>query len=107
MDRRGVLQRAVEADVRAGHDERGSLRLGLGPVEREVDLGEVVAVDRLDVPAVGFEASSDVLGERQVGRPVDRDAVVVVEVDELAEPEVARERGGLARHALHEVPVRH
>ena len=71
------------------------------------DGGEVVDVGHvLDVPAVGLEALALVLGvEGERGRAVDRDAVVVVEEDELPEPEGARERGGLLGDALHQVPV--
>ena len=39
------------------------------------------------------------------GVALDRDVVVVVEADQLAEPEVARERRRLARDALLEVAV--
>ena len=39
------------------------------------------------------------------GRAVDRDVVVVVEVDEPAEAEVAGDRRGLLRDALHQVAV--
>jgi hypothetical protein len=39
-------------------------------------------------------------------RPVDRDVVVVVDVDQAAEAEVARDRRGLLRDALHQVAVR-
>ena len=40
-----------------------------------------------------------------VGRAVDRDVVVVVEYDQLAQPEVAGERAGLGGDALHQVAV--
>ena len=68
---------------------------------------EVVrVVDVLDVPALRLEPRAAVLGgERDRGRAVDRDPVVVVEVDELAEPELARDRRGLVRDALHHVAV--
>ena len=48
--------------------------------------------------------TSSVVNE-SVSRAVDRDLVVVVEVDELAEPEVAGDRRGLGRDALHQVAV--
>src|SRR4029078_5079366 len=38
-------------------------------------------------------------------RAVDRDVVVVVDVDEAPEPELARDRGGLLRDSLHHVAV--
>ena len=47
--------------------------------------GTVTPVDPVDdVPAVGLEASADVLGEGDVGAAVDGDAVAVVEADQLA-----------------------
>src|SRR5205823_6955287 len=47
----------------------------------------------------------DVLREREVGPPLDRDAVVVIDPAEVREPQVAGERGRLARHALHHAAV--
>ena len=53
-------------------------------VDRRVERREVVAVlDPQHVPAVGLVARGDVLGEGEVGRAVDGDAVVVVEDVEL------------------------
>ena len=51
--------------------------------------------DALRLPAVGVEALEDVLAPGHRGGAVELDPVVVVEVDEPAEPEVAGERGGL------------
>src|SRR5205814_10372932 len=39
------------------------------------------------------------------GRPIDRDPVVVVEPDQLAELQVTGERARLVREALHEIAV--
>ena len=61
---------------------------------------------RQRVPAVGLEALRAVLGgEAQRRRAVERDVVVVVEVDQAAEAELAGERRGLGGDALHEVAV--
>ena len=94
--------------MRPDDDHGRPLRLGDRGVERRLDRGEVLGVvDVLDVPAVRLEALALVLGrEGQRGRAVDRDVVVVVEVDELAEAEVAGDRRGLLRHTLHQVAVR-
>ena len=46
-----------------------------------------------------------VLREGDLGGAVDGDHVVVVEADQAAEPELARECAGLAGHALHEAAV--
>ena len=65
----------------------------------------VVPVDALHVPALRLEALLDVLAEGEIGAAVDRDAVVVVEIDQVAEPEVPGQRGGLGGDALHQVAV--
>ena len=75
-------------------------------IARRSAVRSLTSSTRLDVPAVGGVARVLVLvveGERR--RAVDRDPVVVVEDDQLAEPEGAGERGGLGRDALHEVAV--
>ena len=103
----GVVGRRV-ADVASA----GSSRLGrsvdrLGGEQRRLEGVAVVGdlAEVLDVPAVGLEALADVVGVGQLGRPVDRDVVVVVDADQPAEAEVAGERRGLVADALHEAAV--
>ena len=82
--------------------EVGFCRLD-GLVQR---LDRVVAVlDDERLPAVGLVALADVLREGELRVAVDGDLVVVVEDDELAEAEVAREGGGLGGDALLEAAV--
>ena len=60
----------------------------------------------LHVPAVGLQARGVVLaveGDRRAA--VDRDVVVVVADDQLAQREVARDRGRFLADALHQVAV--
>ena len=95
-------------DVAAHDDQRRALASPPRPSRRR-------GLERVEVVDVGARAGRAsrrprtacpcprVEGER--GRAVDRDAVVVVEDDELAEPERAGERGGLLRDALHQVAV--
>ena len=80
-----------EPDVRANGDEaRAIVRLGGG--DGVADGLEVVAIaDPLGVPAVGVEAGGHVLAEGHRRRAVELDPVVVVEDDQLAQPEVAGE----------------
>ncbi len=68
---------------------------------------EVLGVlDALDVPAVGGQRAAVVLAvERERGRAVDRDVVVVVADDQLAEPEVPGDRRGFLADPLHHVAV--
>ena len=94
------------ADDGADADERRALRLLHPGVDGPLELGQLVGVADLDdLPAVGLEALRDVVGVRPLGRSVERDRVVVVDVDDLAQPEVAGQRGGLVGDALHEVAV--
>ena len=112
-ERRPVRLRGVDRvrrgirDVRAQHDQRGTVLLGLRCGEGTEQRVEILGVvDVLDVPAVRLEALALVLGrERERRRAVDRDVVVVVDVDEPAEPEVAGDRRGLLGDALHHVAV--
>jgi hypothetical protein len=101
-----LLVRRAVPQVRAHQDERGTLRLGAGGAQGALDSLQVVAVgDRLRVPAVGLEAPGAVLGERDLRRSGQRDAVIVVQVDQLAEPEMAGQRCSLRRHAFHQIAV--
>ena len=59
----------------------------------------------MDGPAVGLEALAHVVVVGEIGRALDRDLVVVVDADQLAEPEVAGQRGRLAGDALLHVAV--
>ena len=60
-----------------------------GPFEHVEVVGGLA--DVLDVPAVRGESAGRVVGERQLGRSVDGDVVVVVDVDEASQPEVPGE----------------
>ena len=89
---------------------RTAIRLGRVVGQRgldgRLDGGDVVAVgDPLGVPAVRVEALGDVLGEGHLRRPVELDAVVVVEDDELAQAQVAGQAGRLGGDPLLEVAV--
>ena len=102
---RPVLVRGAVADDGTDRDDRRPL-VGLGGRDGRVDRLDVVAVvDALDVPAIRGEPLEDVLGERPGRRAVELDPVVVVERDELAQPEVAGERARLRADALLEVAV--
>src|SRR5438270_10714597 len=85
---------------------------GLGPLvlrvrDRRPQRVEVVRVVHvLHVPSLRLEARAAVLGERDGRGAVDRDVVVVVEIDELSEAERSGDRRGLVRDALHQVAVR-
>ena len=94
-------------DVRAHLDERGPLGFRARDLQRRVQRVHVLGVlDALHVPAVGVHARDVVLGvEGDRGGAVDRDAVVVVADDQLAQAEVAGDRGRFLGDALHHVAV--
>ena len=96
-----------EPDVAAQDHQAGPFRLRHPGAEPGLERVEVVGrlAELHDVPAVAGEALDDVVGVRELGGPVDRDVVVVVDVDEPAEAEVAGERRRLVAHALLEVAV--
>ena len=102
---RVVLVGRAVADVRARENQEWPLGLGDGRVIRFFDLRVIVSVDVQRAPAVGLEALGHVLAHALVEVAVERDLVVVVDEGEVAELQVAGERGRLGGHALHHVAV--
>ena len=58
------------------------------------------------MPVVGCEAGDSILGESQIRRAVDGNVIVIVEIDQLSQAQMARQRGGFGGHALHQVAIR-
>ncbi len=88
-----IVGRAVSASPRPDRRvDRVEIRVPVGHAEH--------------LPPVGRIPLQHVLAEGPRRRAVERHVVVVVEVEELAETEVAGERPGLGGDALHEVAVR-
>ena len=100
-----LLGGSAEADIGVRQDQRWP---GIHHARRQcrIQLAQVVAVcHALHVPAVRFKPRAHVLGEGEVSRPVNRYPVGVVQVDQLAELQVASQGGGLRRDPLHEVAI--
>lgn len=92
--------------MRAHEDQRRTPLLGACVDQRRIDGGQVVAVvDRFGMPAVGVEPSRAIFGEGDRGAGGQRDPIVVVQADQLAEPEMAGKRGRFRCDALHQVAV--
>ena len=104
---RPLLRRAAVADHGPNPDEARPRGLGARRIEGAPHRSEVVAIalDRLHEPAVRLVPLRHVFRERQRGRPVDRDAVVVVQDDEVRQTEVPRQRTRLGRDAFFEAAV--
>ncbi len=101
-----LLGRGAVADDGLAADQRRLVRIERRRDECRLHGLGIVAVDiAQDFPAVGFEALRGIVGEPAVDFAVDRDAVVVVEHDELAELQRARERGRFVGNAFHEAAV--
>ncbi len=108
LDAQGLAVRGVAVLLggRPVADQRRTVGLLLGRLERAVEHGEVVRVSHAGhVPAVRDEAGGYVLAEGQLGVAFDRDAVVVVDPDEVVELEVAGQGGGLTGDAFHHAAV--
>ena len=95
------------ADVAPQDDQRRPVFFGLGPVESGLECVEILRclADGVDMPSVCLEPFRRVVTEGQFGRTVDRDVVVVVDVHEATEAEMAGERRRLMGDALLEIAV--
>ena len=81
------------ADLGSDGDDRRAFGVGLSRPDCRVDGLEIVAIgDLLGVPAIGVEAGHAVFGKGEVGGSVERNQVVVVEIDQLAQLEVPGQR---------------
>ena len=99
----GLGRRAI-ADRGLAGDHRRLVGL-LRPRDRGRDRLLILAVDQFGRPAGRLEALHlvDRVGNR--GRPVDRNAVVVIQHDQLVELPVPGQRDRFLRHAFHQVAV--
>ena len=100
-----LIRRALADDgLAANHGRLGRLRFRL--FDRGVDGIGVMAVDvRNHVPAISFEAFRRVVGEPTFNFAVDGNAVVVVETNQLAHAQCARQRARLVRDTFHQTTV--
>ena len=94
-------------DDRANGNKARFFGLGLGGGHGCLNRLDVVSVGyRDDVPPAGAKPCGYVFREG-IGRiPVNRNVIVVVQVNEFSETKVAGERGGFLGDALHQVTIR-
>ena len=105
---RALLVRRAPADRGLGANQRRFVAHGAGGRQGLGDGLAILAVHVWDdVPAVGLESHGRVVREPALNLAVDRNAVVVVDRDQLAELLHAREGGRFVRHALHHASVAH
>ena len=103
--RLAAMVRAAVPDGRARNDQRRPPGFALRRLEGVANRLPVVAVGAHHVPTVRFEALLHVFAEREAGRSVDRDLVVVIHVDQVAQAQVSGQRCGLGRDAFHQIAV--
>src|SRR6185437_5190045 len=87
-------------------NEGWALRFRASRAQRRVDRREIVAVrDRLDVPAISLKAARAILGKCDVGPSGQRHTVIVIEVDQLSELQMAGKGRGLRGYAFHQIAI--
>ena len=92
-------------DGPANDQSRLPISVGLGVANGLVNRHKVVAVNRLNVPAVRLVPHADVLALGVLGHLVEGDVVAVEEHHQVVELLVGGEAGSLATHALLDAPV--
>src|SRR5208282_3732873 len=104
--RRALLMRAAVADDRADPNQRRPAGLRDSIFDRLRQRREVVRIlDDLRMPFVSVESPAHVLVKGEFRVPVDSHVIVVVEINDVAQPEMPRDRRCLARYAFHQVAV--
>ena len=98
--------RASVSNHRPHADQRRSRRIRLRRLDRVLDRHQVVAIGHAQhLPVVRLEALRHVLRVAQRSRPVQRDQVVVIQHNQLAQSQRPSQRRRLMRYALHQVAI--
>ncbi|OPZ82383.1 MAG: hypothetical protein BWY76_02731 [bacterium ADurb.Bin429] len=102
----GAFFRTAVSDDGAADDERGARGFPLRGADGCFHRRDVVAVNGAEyLPAVGAEAGAHVFAEGDVGVAFNGDFVVIVEVNESAESQRARQAGGFGGDTFLQVAV--
>ena len=92
----------TKADYGFAANQSWLIILGHSLIDGGRDGGAAVAVDVCNnVPTVGLESLCGIVGEPAAYFTVDRNIVVIVECDKLAEFQSTCQRTGLVRDAFH------
>ena len=92
---------AAVANHRPHRNNRRPARLRLGRRNRRLNRRQIVSVrNPLHMPVVGLEALQRILGITQARRPIQRNLVVVVKKDQLAQPQRSGQRRRLVATRL-------
>src|SRR5581483_2789669 len=100
---RPLLGGRAESDDGLAHDERRTAALRLRRPDGRRNGLRIMTVHAGDhMPVIALEAPRGVILEPSRNLAVDRDSVVVVKDDQLAEPECAGQRAGFVRNTFHQ-----
>ena len=103
-----LLVGGAEADDGLAADQGRAIAVGAGHFDGGADFVRVVAVDvGHHVPAVAFETLGGVVGEPAVDFAVDGDAVVIVEHDQLAQPQSTGQGADFVGNTFHHAAIAH
>ena len=107
VDFRRILHvRATEANVISDADERRFFVLRFRQRNSRIDSFQIGAIfDAQNVPLMRFKASTNVFCKADIGRAVDRNVVVIVEHDELAQSQMPSNRRRFGANAFHEATI--
>ena len=95
-----------EKDPKATLPLKGKGRLNIKVTDELAGYSSpVVTVNLLGVPAVSIKAFHGVFGVSQVGATLDRDVVVIIQIDDFAQLHMSGQRGCLVRNTFHQVAV--
>ena len=88
-------------------DDKGRAVVGAPGVGDRVgySIAVVGVADPQHLPAIAEKPGSDILAEGERGISLDRDVIAVVDPGQVAEPQMAGERGRLAADPLHHAAV--
>src|SRR5581483_5387610 len=101
-----LFMRRAKSNMCAANDQR-RLWMYLGGLNSGIHRVNVVAVfDFVDMPAVRGKTRRTILRERQIGGAVNRNAIVVIKINQTPQLEMARQRRGLRSDAFHQIAVR-
>src|SRR5262249_27529946 len=105
--RGGILfvRRAI-ADMTVDDHERRSALGAVKYFQRILDTVDVVGIANAQhVPPIPEKSGRDVLCERQLRAPLDRDVVVVENPAEIVQAQWTGERSGLRRNSFHHAAI--
>ena len=101
-----LLVRAAITDVRADQDHRGPISLRLRFLDRLRDIFGVVSIWNVpSVPAIRLKTLGHIFGEIDFGGPGERNVILIVETDQLAQLQVPGQRRSLLRDAFHQIAI--